>query len=81
MRCHFESTLCFTFIFQRWREDEKDIGEEESETESINDYNLYGVNESKFLDEIIQISEKRSKFDVVGVGLVASTNMNGKFLS
>ena len=38
---------------------------------------MYGGNESKFLDDIIQTSEKRSKFDVVSVGLVASTNLNG----
>ena len=52
--------------------------ESETDIDSINDYNLYGGNESKFGDDIIQTSEKRSKFDVVSVGLVAATNLNGK---
>lgn len=48
--------------------------------DSVNDYNLDGGNESKFHEDIIQTSEKRSKFDVVSVGLVASTNLNGNFI-
>lgn len=63
----------------RWREDaNKTEVESETDIDSINDYNLYGGNESKFEDDIIQTSEKRSKFDVVSVGLVAATNLNGK---
>ena len=45
------------------------IDEVESETDldSINDYNLDCENGSKVLEDIVKISEKRRKFDVVSV--------------
>ena len=51
----------------RWRVVKIDEVESETDLDSINDYNLDCENGSKVLEDIVKISEKRRKFDVVSV--------------
>ena len=55
------------FFIPRWRVVKIDEVESETDLDSINDYNLDCENGSKVLEDIVKISEKRRKFDVVSV--------------
>ena len=55
------------FFIPRWRDVKIDEVESETDLDSINDYNLDCENGSKVLEDIVKISEKRRKFDVVSV--------------
>ena len=57
----------FIIFIPRWRVVKIDEVESETDLDSINDYNLDCENGSKVLEDIVKISEKRRKFDVVSV--------------